>query len=83
MSTKTIISVVIALIVIAGLWWFVSMRPSVMPEGLGDYSISPSSSNAALEGDLSNIGKDIETLPADDAAITNSLNDTSVPQEQL
>ena len=83
MSTKTIIGVLVALAVVLGLWWFVSMRPQVAPEGASDYQISESSSDEALDADLANIDKDLGTLSGDVAGIEESLNDTPVTQEQL
>ena len=89
--------VVIAVVVIGGAWWYLSMSqtataptasnpapsapPAPMPPSNG---VSASNnSNATLQSNLSNIDSQMNGFSSDNASVNNGMSDQQVQQSQL
>lgn len=88
---------VVAVVVIVGLWWLMSRENAYAPTADTNAPSSPASgsglgagtaptsaqntSDAGLEQDMASIDAQLNTLGSDSAAIDQSMNDKPVEQE--
>ena len=89
-SIKIGIVVVIAIIVVGGIWWGMSLNPAANPEGAAgtpangpSVALTSGTADADLNQDLATVDAQLNGLASDSAIADQGLSDQAVTQSQL